>query len=347
MNSRLISSFLWPVAFGLHSLVTGILNAQTPTQSAIPVTADKFLGASTPNAAKTPASPPNDYKLGPGDQISITVPNLDTEFANKAFRLDLSGDVTIPFAGRFHAAGFTAPEFEAEMRTRLSRILKDPEVVITLTSFGSEPVSVLGAVNSPGIQQIGGGKSLFEVLSMAGGLTVDAGYLIRIRRDKQQGIIPLPTAQIDPDGRTSSASVHAKNIMRAAGTEENIPILPGDSISVPFAEVVYAVGSVTKSGGFPLNEHETLSALQVLALAQGLQRTAASDRAEIVRIVEGSTDRLEIPVNLKLLLTGKGTDVPLRAGDILFVPSSAAKNAGYRTIDTITGMAGAALIVAR
>ena len=126
--------------------------------------------------------------------------------------------------------------------------------------------------------------------------------------------------------------------------ENNIPIYPGDTISVPKAEIVYAVGLVVKSGGFLLNEHETLSALQVLSLAEGLQKTADPKKAKILRAVNGSESRAEIPVDLKLLMGGKTPDVPLVAGDILFVPNNNFKSAGYRTLDTIMGAAGAALI---
>ncbi len=284
-----------------------------------------------------------DYVLGPNDQFTVTVPNLDTEFGDKTFRIDMSGDVSVPLAGRMHAAGLSTAGLEAEMRKRLARILKDPEVVISLSTLGSQPVSVLGAVTSPGIKQIEGGKSLFEALSLAGGLRPDAGYLIRITRDMQWGPLPLPNARVDADGRHSSASVRVKDIMNANDTSENIPIMPGDSIAVPTAEVVYAVGSVIKPGGFPLNEHETLSALQVVSLAEGLQHAAASDKARILRVVDGSPERTEIPVNLKQMMAGKGSDVQLRAGDILFIPTSAAKSAGLRSIDAIvaaaTGMA--------
>src|SRR5689334_8881005 len=45
-----------------------------------------------------------DYVLGPGDQLTLTVPDLDDAFNNKVFRIDGSGDITLPFAGRVHAA---------------------------------------------------------------------------------------------------------------------------------------------------------------------------------------------------------------------------------------------------
>jgi hypothetical protein len=59
--------------------------------------------------------------------------------------------------------------------------------------------------------------------------------------------------------------------------------------------------------------------------------------------VAGTSDRTEIPVNLKKILAGKGSDVPLQADDILFVPTSASKSVGYRTLEALAQSAGFAI----
>jgi polysaccharide export outer membrane protein len=82
-----------------------------------------------------------------------------------------------------------------------------------------------------------------------------------------------------------------------------------------------------------LGEHDTLSSLQVLSLAEGFNNTAAPANARILRSVTGSPTRTEIPINLKKLMAGKEPDVPLQADDILFVPTSAAKSISKRTLD--------------
>ncbi len=97
---------------------------------------------------------------------------------------------------------------------------------------------------------------------------------------------------------------------------------------------MYVIGSVKKSGGFVLGQNESISALQVLALAEGLSATAASDRAKILRVVPGSPTRQEIPINLKKLLAGKADDLPLQHDDILFVPNSTSKSVLIRGTET-------------
>jgi polysaccharide export outer membrane protein len=288
-----------------------------------------------------------DYVLGPWDQISLSVPGLEDDYTDKVFRIDGAGDVSVPLIGHLHAAGETTAELERQLQSNLQPILKDPQVVVTLQSFGSEPVSVLGAVRNPGIVQLQGHKSLFEVLSLAGGLQPEAGYAAQVSRPLKNGSIPLPNAQIDQSANVSVATIKLKDIINAPKATQNIQILAGDTVSVPKAGIVYAVGSVMKPGGFTLNESESLSALQVLSLSEGLQPSAAAAKARILRPVPGTATRTEISVDLSRLSAGKAPDVQLLPDDILFVPSSLAKRAGFRTLDAIVNAATYASVYAR
>jgi polysaccharide export outer membrane protein len=314
---------------GLAALLVPMsLVAQTSTAAAAPPAIQSAAPTASPG-----------YLLGPGDQITIFVADLPDEFADKTFRIDNSGDVSLPVIGHLHAGGLTASGLEAAARQHLAHVLKNPDVSISLATFGSQSVYILGAVNNPGAHQLEGHKNLFEILSLAGGLSEDAGYSVNVTRKVDSGPIPLPHVVTDPSGQTYVTTIKLSDIINATDPAENIVILPGDTVSVPKADVVYAVGSVTKPGGFPLNQHESLSALQVVSLAQGAKNTAALDKAQILRRVPGSTSRTEIAVNLKQLMAGKGTDIQLQPDDILFVPNSAAKTAGYKTIDSIVAAA--------
>ena len=290
-------------------------------------------------AQTLPGQASSAYLLGAGDQITVSVADLPDEFADKTFLIDTSGDVSLPVIGHLHAAGLTTNELEQSARASLIHVLKKPKVSIMIASYGSKNVSVLGSVNNPGVRVIDGPKTLFEILSASGGLRPDAGYFVSVNRDLRYGPIPLPQAHTDDAHQVSVASIRLKDIMTSSDPVQNIKILPHDTISVPKADLVYAVGSVIKPGGFIMNEHETLSALQVLSLAEGASRTAALDKAKILRTLSGSTQRTEIPVNLKQLMAGKGSDVSLHPDDILFIPNSGAKSAGYRTIDSIVSAA--------
>lgn len=300
-----------------------------------------------PANAASAASDNPDYVLGPGDQISLTVTDLDDQFTDKTFRIDTGGDISIPYAGRLQAAGLTTGNLEKEIESHLGNILKEPHVVVNITEFHSQPVSVLGEVNSPGLHQVQGDKTLFEALSLAGGFTDNLGNKVTITRKLKWGPIPLPNAHSDPTGQFSVLSLNVRGLVNASNPADNIPVMPEDVITVSRTEVVYAVGSVNKPGGFQLGQQESLSALQVLSLAEGLNKTAAPQRALILRAVDGSKTRTQIPVDVKRLMEGKGTDQALQAQDILFIPNSKAKAVSYRTLDAILQTASGVAVYGR
>jgi polysaccharide biosynthesis/export protein len=64
-----------------------------------------------------------------------------------------------------------------------------------------------------------------------------------------------------------------------------------------------------------------------------MDKTAAPQKAKIMRVVPGSSTRTEIAINLKQLMAGKAPDLPLKSDDILFVPNSAAKSIAARTAE--------------
>ncbi len=280
--------------------------------------------------------------LGPGDQVALVIPALATDFTGKTFRIDGNGELAIPYVGNVHAGGRSIQAVQDDIKTHLSSILQTPDVVLTVSEFASQPVSVLGAVMQPGIRQLQGRKTLFEVLSLSGGLRQDAGTTVEITRDLRVCPLPVANATTSTTGQFSVATLKLKNVMNASA--ENIVVMPGDTVFVPKADVVYAVGSVAKPGGYTIGEDGFLSALQMVSLAGGLERTAATDKAKILRLVPGpAATRTEITINIKRLMAGKMADVPLQANDILFIPNSGAKSAGFRTIEAIvtaaTGMA--------
>ena len=224
-----------------------------------------------------------DYQLGPDDELTISAPELDVQ-QGKTFRVDGEGDLQVPMVGRVHVAGLTVQQSEAELNKRLATYIRDPQVAVDVKELRSQPASVLGAVNTPGIHQVTGHKSLLEMISMAGGVRPDAGYSIRITRQMEWGCIPLPNSTVDASGRFSVAQVNLQSIMEARTPEDNIQVLPHDVITVPKAEMIFVTGEVKKSGGFVLGEHQNMSVLQAVALAEGLGSTADKKHAKILRL---------------------------------------------------------------
>ena len=271
-----------------------------------------------------PAGPP-EYVLGPGDQIVVHVTDLD-EIPMQPVRIDPNGFIDLPLAGRVHAGGLTMDQFKADLATRLSRYINSPEISANLTSSESRPVSVVGEVGTPGVQQLSGSKRLLEVISMSGGLKPDAGPVVVVTREPKWGKIDAPDTTVDAGTGVSTATFPLDGLMTLKNPAENILIEPDDVVSVPKGELVYVVGDVQKAGGFAMSTHNSVSVLQAITLAQGLTPDNAAKHAQILRpSPEGDGLPRQIPVDLPKILAGKAPDVKLYANDVLFVPHSGVK----------------------
>ena len=287
-------------------------------------------------AAQQTADPGNlsqaGYILGPDDQILIRALYAE-EISEKPVMIGTNGYISLPMAGRLRASGLTVEQLETEIVSRLKPYMQDPQISVSVVEFRSQPVSVLGAVANSGVVQLRGHKTLFEVISEAGGLKNEAGNTIKITRRKEFGPIPLASAVADRSGQFSVAEVSVKSVMEARNPQENIEVKPKDVVSIPRAELIYVIGSVKRAGGFVLNEREHISVLQALSMAEGLDRVASGGNARILRSSDGASTRAEIPVDVNKILAGKTSDVPMLANDILFIPNSAAKSATLRGVE--------------
>lgn len=298
--------------------------------------------------AQAAQSPPamlgtSTYRLGPEDQVSIWVLGVEEISPQKPISLDPQGYIDLPFISRVSLAGLTTEEAAAELKRRYAEYVRDPQVTVTLIELRSQPVSVMGAVNTPGILQLKGHKTLLEILSMAGGLRADAGYAIKITRKRESGVIPLPNATIDPTGGFSVAEIRTDNLIDAAQPAENIRILPHDVITVPRADLFYVIGEVRKSGGFVLGEKESVSVLQALSMAEGLSPAASGAHAKVLRRT-GTSGRTEIAVNVKRILSGRDEDVMIQADDVLFIPTNTGKKVSIRALETAISLGTGVLI---
>lgn len=273
------------------------------------------------------------YVLGPDDQITIHALDAE-EFSDKPLRIDTAGFLRLPMVGRLKASGLTVEQLEIEIASRLKQYIKEPEVVVSVLESRSQPVSVIGSVKSPGVQQVQGRRTILEVIAMAGGIEPDAGG-IRITRRKEYGPIPLSNAATDSSGEYFVADLDLGSLLAASNPQENIEVKPYDVISVSSGELVYVIGQVRRPGGFVLRQRRNLSALQALAMAEGFDKTAKPQKARILRVVAGTQQRAEVPVDLKKILDNKSSDVPLMPNDILFVPSSVAKSVLTRGLEAL------------
>jgi polysaccharide export outer membrane protein len=118
---------------------------------------------------------------------------------------------------------------------------------------------------------------------------------------------------------------------------QNIELMPGDTVMVLKSGIVYVSGDVKTPGGYAIESNESLTVLEAIALAQGLNPTASTKNVRIIRKNSGVLQ--EIPVELKQIMQAKAPDVALQNDDVLFIPNSASKSAARRSLESIVQVA--------
>jgi|SRR5438552_13750385 len=262
-----------------------------------------------PDGNTRTADGPSRLLISPGDELDITVfgaPDLSAHA-----RVDSKGNIFVPLVGSVPVAGNTSDEagrsIEASLRD--ANLVKNPRVTVYVKEYANGGISVAGQVTKPGVYPALGPHRLFDILQAAGGPTDKAANSVTIsHRDDPEHPITLELSK-DPGQM-------ARN---------NIELQPGDTVVVPEAGIVYVLGEIGKPGGYVMNSSGGITVLQVVAAAGGPTRLSSYGGVKIIRRTRDGLK--ELPVPLKQLLHAKAADLPVQAGDILYVPSSRAKAA--------------------
>jgi polysaccharide export outer membrane protein len=268
-----------------------------------------------------------EHRLGTNDLVHIDI--LEAPELNRAVRVSGSGELSIPLLGAVPAAGLTARELELAVEELLrSKYILDPHVTVDVTEIQSHPISVLGSVESPGTFQARGAPTLLEALSMAGGVSPDAGRNVLIIRGRPPAGARADETDESGEGPSSSRVVHwvdLGELLEGGDLSQNVSLGPGDVVKVESGALIYVVGDLNRPGSFPISGSEGMTVLQAVARAEGFTSTAAKGATRIIR-TNDQGERLEISVDLGRVLEGDADDVPLRENDIVFVPKSSSRS---------------------
>ncbi len=247
--------------------------------------------------------------IGPGDDLEVSVYGA-ADLSGRT-RVSAEGKISLPLVGAVPITGLTSDEAAEAIAKRLrdSNLVKDPQVQVYVKEYTHGGISVSGEVNKPGVYSALGPHRLFDILQSAGGPTEKAGSQVTISH------------RVDPEN--AKTVVLSKDPLETA--RNNIELLPGDTVVVARAGIVYVLGEVNRPGGYAMNSGGAVSVLQAVAAAGGPTRVASLGAAKMLRKTPNGLK--ELPVPLKKILQAKSEDVPVQADDILFVPSSRVKSA--------------------
>ena len=299
--------------------------------------ASKGAGAlDTPSGQSTDTQRERDdleYIVAPDDLLDIYV--VDVPELSREYRVSPDGSITLPLLSEsITAAGLSPSQLSSVITAKLrsSGMVTNAAVTVTVQASRGHSVAITGSVRNPQVFPIFGETNLLTVLSQAGGLADDAGDTAMVTRGETA--IRALSLHGSQDGAAGAAppdtlKVNLKKLFENADRNSNIPIYPGDSVTVLRAGVVYVVGAVNRAGGYTLaRSWENMTVLKAVALAGNVTSTAKRKKAVIIRKDAAAPGgHKEIPVNLQQILAGKAPDQSMEANDILFVPDSSGKRA--------------------
>lgn len=103
--------------------------------------------------------PKNDYIVGPGDILRISVSRNIPELFSKA-GVDGEGTIYLPRVNRIYVAGLSIKELNILLKKKFQKFVKDPNPEVEIEKYRSIKISVTGEVMNPGLQTLGGSINL-------------------------------------------------------------------------------------------------------------------------------------------------------------------------------------------
>jgi len=187
---------------------------------------------------------PQNYVLGPGDQLIIDVYG-DTQ-KSESLTVSPDGDVTVPDYGPVHVSGMTVAAAQSRIRSRLGSYYASSEIKVALGQTRTIQVNVMGEVKTPGTYTVSAFATVFHALYLAGGVN-DLGTLRNIKVYRQGRLIStVDVYQFILNGRLAG----------------NVRLADNDVIQVgTYDAIVDISGRVKRPMAYELREGESLSTL--------------------------------------------------------------------------------------
>lgn len=140
-------------------------------------------------AGPSPAVSPN-YRIGPNDQLEVTV--WKEQNLSGTFPVRPDGMISLVLLGDVQAAGKTPMALSEEITDKLKKYIQDPLVTVTVMAVNSKKIYVMGEVNRVGPEEMTADMTPLQAISAAGGITPYANakkcYILRGEPGKQTKI---------------------------------------------------------------------------------------------------------------------------------------------------------------
>jgi protein involved in polysaccharide export with SLBB domain len=213
---------------------------------------------------------PKNYILGPGDELNITLSGLnETDIIAK---LNRDGAIKVEYVGLISLTGLTIEQAKQRILARMTKsypalTMGKTKLNVSLSNGRSIRVTVIGEVERPGAYQVSALATVFNVVYITGGPTVN-GTLRNIQVIRNNKMIA--TIDLYP--------FFQKGLMPADIRLEDQDVL----VFTPTLKRVEFAGMVKRPMVYELLPTENLA--QALAYAGGFSDSAFTDRLKIVQL---------------------------------------------------------------
>ncbi len=268
---------------------------QQATGRSLPIYGQQLFSAPSGYAPVTQAAVPNDYILGPGDEVRLQVwGSID---ADKTLVIDRHGQTYLPKVGSINLTGVRAGDLESVLRGKIGRIFTNFSLNATLGRLRSIQIYVVGQARQPGTYTVSSLSTLINALFEVGGPGNNGS---------------MRNIQLKRDGRIVG-KMDLYDFIARGDRSGDVPLQPGDVIVIPpVGPRVAVLGAFEQPAIYELKGSGSIG--EVLALGGGLSVLAKPGKALLERI-DPAADR---PRQVEdIALDKAGLQHSLRDGDIL------------------------------
>jgi polysaccharide export outer membrane protein len=230
-----------------------------------------------------PSNGTNNYLIGPGDIVEVSVWEAPPAMLFGAVVLDPKagptttrvvtfpeqmvtpdGKITMPFAGRVPVKGQTTQEIEADIIKRLTGKANLPQVLVRVIKNNTSNVTVVGEVSNSTLMPLTPkGERLLDALAAGGGTKQPINRMaVQLSRANVTATMPLDSVIRDP--------------------RQNILLKPGDVVTALFQPQSFSALGATGKNEEVLFEAQGISLAQALARSGGLNDSRADARGVFV-----------------------------------------------------------------
>ena len=300
--------------------------------------------------------------IEPEDVVDVSVnPGIESNPQSVAVpvRVGPDGIATLALIGRVELAGLEPHAAEQEIaQAAVDRgIYRAPQVTVTMRQKATNRITVIGAVEKPGIIEVPRGQStLLTALVSAGALSKNAGTTVEVRRHADvavaagrrtgapgKGSVRLTSAT----GSDGSAAAEVPLPEAAAETikidlaqlddseSTNVQLSDGDIVRVEARDPlpINVIGLVRKPGQYEAPVNKSLHLLDALALA-GERSNPWADKVIIKRHVRNESEPIVIQTSIARAKREDSSNVRLAPGDVVSIEETP-QTVSYNVISSV------------